>query len=409
MKQSIIIVSVLLAFLGYAKAQDTVTYGSGRYLFNPRNMNNLRAEPQQMHLKYRLMLPYFPSAGQRIYGIAMTIEDETFASYQGGTIGLYVLRNGLPVLVDTVTMDSASARCYFKYEGQSWGYHSYIAPCYELVFKNCEKEELIMSGSDTILLAIVDSTQFAVPPTNPAAPTHYYLPLYCAFDGYGTQPYYDRQNNFFGALDPNDPQSWEDNTMGVGFWGGLFPMLEPDHPHCPAIKAPSVVEQGDDWVTLSWNSTECDSFELVISTPLDTTITLADTSYTLTGLPSGYYYYAYLQSLCHHVCCAHDTVVRGARSALVYFLVNTGINDADDGVPSITLQPNPAYDIVEMTAATGITLVEAFSENGALAYRTAADGHSTVHIDVSGWSTGSYLLRIHTSEGVASRKLVVRH
>ena len=120
MKQSIIIISVLLAFLGYAKAQDTVTYGSGRYLFNPRNMNNLRAEPQQMHLNYRLMLPYFPSAGQKIYGIAMTIEDETFASYQGGTTALWHIGQRSMGTAQQISMcpDGRQAVTYYAYTPQ---------------------------------------------------------------------------------------------------------------------------------------------------------------------------------------------------------------------------------------------------------------------------------------------------
>ncbi len=92
----------------------------------------------------------------------------------------------------------------------------------------------------------------------------------------------------------------------------------------------------------------------------------------------------------------------------------TDIVENCDGIddrlpPAVTVGPVPASDHIAIGAATGITLVEAFSENGALAYRTALNGHSSANIDVSRWPTGSYLLRIHTSEGVASRKLVVRH
>ena len=89
--------------------------------------------------------------------------------------------------------------------------------------------------------------------------------------------------------------------------------------------------------------------------------------------------------------------------------VSIWLNDPGDGIstaaePSVTLTPNPAGDRVAVAAEGGVTLVEAFAENGACAYRVESPAAT---IDVSRWTPGTYLLRIHTPQGIATRKLTV--
>ena len=89
--------------------------------------------------------------------------------------------------------------------------------------------------------------------------------------------------------------------------------------------------------------------------------------------------------------------------------VSIWLNDPGDGIgtaaePAVTLTPNPAGDHVAIAAEGGVTLVEAYAENGACTYRVESPAAT---IDVSRWTPGTYILRIHTPQGVATRKLVV--
>jgi hypothetical protein len=69
--------------------------------------------------------------------------------------------------------------------------------------------------------------------------------------------------------------------------------------------------------------------------------------------------------------------------------------------------PNPAAEKARVVSSFGISLVEVYIPGGALVLSQRADGLH-VDLDVGRWPAGTYLVRIHTPQGVAVKKLVVR-
>ena len=77
------------------------------------------------------------------------------------------------------------------------------------------------------------------------------------------------------------------------------------------------------------------------------------------------------------------------------------LNDRFTGV-----LPNPAAGKARVVSSFGMSLVEVFDLNGAAVLKRRTEGLYT-DIDVSRWPAGTYLVRIHTPQGVATKKLVV--
>ena len=68
--------------------------------------------------------------------------------------------------------------------------------------------------------------------------------------------------------------------------------------------------------------------------------------------------------------------------------------------------PNPAAEKVRVVSSFGMSMVEVFDLNGTAVLKRRTDGLYT-DIDVSHWPAGTYLVRIHTPQGIATKKLVV--
>ena len=71
------------------------------------------------------------------------------------------------------------------------------------------------------------------------------------------------------------------------------------------------------------------------------------------------------------------------------------------------VMPNPAVGTAKVVSSFGMSMVEAYDMSGTLVHRQKADVLATT-LDVRHWPTGTYLLRIHTPQGTATKKLVVR-
>jgi len=76
--------------------------------------------------------------------------------------------------------------------------------------------------------------------------------------------------------------------------------------------------------------------------------------------------------------------------------------------PAVTLSPNPTAESVTVSAdGAAITLVEVFAQDGTRFSSIQTDGAQSLAVDTSRWPQGSYMLRIHTTRGVATRKLAI--
>ena len=125
-----------------------------------------------------------------------------------------------------------------------------------------------------------------------------------------------------------------------------------------------------------------------ILTPPDTTILSSDTTYIGDTL------------------IVTDTVIFGGDTIIttdtILSIQNGSMLERLTGV-----MPNPAVGTAKVVSSFGMSMVEAYDMSGTLVHRQKADGLATT-LDVRRWPTGTYLLRIHTPQGTAVKKLVVR-
>ena len=71
--------------------------------------------------------------------------------------------------------------------------------------------------------------------------------------------------------------------------------------------------------------------------------------------------------------------------------------------------PNPVTGRAKVVSSFGLTMVEAFNAAGEKVHELRLpDTPLTVTLDVSRWPTGTYILRLHTPQGVATKKLIVK-
>ena len=85
----------------------------------------------------------------------------------------------------------------------------------------------------------------------------------------------------------------------------------------------------------------------------------------------------------------------------------TGVTAADMVSRYVTVQPNPATEEARVLSSFGIEGVEVFDAEGRRVAELRGEGLEA-RIDVRGWAAGSYLLRVATPLGTATKKLLVR-
>ena len=72
-----------------------------------------------------------------------------------------------------------------------------------------------------------------------------------------------------------------------------------------------------------------------------------------------------------------------------------------------TLLPNPATERVQVLSSFGLSRIELYNAAGVRVHEQKTTGHSLT-LDVSALPAGPYLVRIATTAGTVTRKLVVQ-
>ena len=85
----------------------------------------------------------------------------------------------------------------------------------------------------------------------------------------------------------------------------------------------------------------------------------------------------------------------------------TGVSQADMVSRYVTVQPNPATEEARVLSSFGIERIDAYTGDGRCILSQKADGLQAV-LDVRGWASGTYLLRVTTPMGTTTKKLLVR-
>jgi len=81
---------------------------------------------------------------------------------------------------------------------------------------------------------------------------------------------------------------------------------------------------------------------------------------------------------------------------------NVGINELND--VSISLTPNPANDVLTITSDNAIENYEIFNVSG----QSVLAGTNGTSIDISSLESGTYLVRVTSDNGIATKKLMVQ-
>jgi hypothetical protein len=208
-------------------------------------------------------------------------------------------------------------------------------------------------------------------------------------------------------------------------WAGLLPIIEeppcnPDTLSCPVVEEllarpidslnvefiwPSLPHHQFFQVSVCRPGTppdagtiyNADSSPLVVTDRWDTTAT----------------YVAYIRTQRHRHCHPNDTLVWSDWIGPVTFFGHqpsdpTGIATADRAPQLFTLTPNPAKKRVRVHSDYALKSVEVFDAQGRQVLSATAEGN-VIELDISQWPSGSYVVRVHTQHGTASKRLVVEN
>ncbi len=100
-----------------------------------------------------------------------------------------------------------------------------------------------------------------------------------------------------------------------------------------------------------------------------------------------------------------DTTIIGGDTIVNYDTILT-VGQADLLQRLTGVMPNPAAEKARVVSSFGMSMVKVYNASGALVHTQRADG-LYVDLDVSRWPAGTYLVRIHTPQGIATKRLVV--
>ena len=75
----------------------------------------------------------------------------------------------------------------------------------------------------------------------------------------------------------------------------------------------------------------------------------------------------------------------------------------------VVISPNPTKGEVKVTSSVGMTLVEVYNTAGVkVAEKQVSVNDLQTRLDIGDLPHGSYIVRVHTSVGLAVKKLVVQ-
>ena len=197
----------------------------------------------------------------------------------------------------------------------------------------------------------------------------------------------------------------------------IFPIIDPlfDTTLCHEVSNVRVAERTDSSATLMWDSGDGGPWEVAFGNITDQweDFTITRTSVptlTVSGLEVGTQYFALVRGYCS------VTEEYGDWSSPVEVEVY-GHHDPPDppigiaGVGNedrfVTLMPNPASSWVTVVSSYLPSRYEVFDMKGVKVLEQKAEGISA-KLDLSGLESGTYVLAVHLSHGVVTKRLVVR-
>ena len=405
MKKIVCVALFCVAYIIPIKAQDAVHYGDSCYLFNPIEVSQCIADRFTNYNAYAgisdgfVAYEYILSKATSIYGIAVTMFRNIVDDVDSGgyTIYLYGADTEANInFIDSATSYSRATEFIYSAMNGNEQVDSKV-PCYEYFFSHphiinstiyltCRKDHTNYYYTNGLGICVaIDRThgQHWIDPVDwSSIPPQYIL---------GAEPQY--------VLGAND------------YWGGYFPIIQPERVDCTApVAEVSVTEDGDAVLTWEMVSDSCQLSLTQSNMPVDSglVVVLTDNGYTATGLAGGgTLYAARLRTQCHHHCPAHaNSLVWSDWGRATYFRIgNQGVLGAEPVEWSLT--PNPAHGSATVQCETGMTSVELMTVKGERIMLRDIAGQQTCTLDLAGLARGIYIVQVTMPKGTAARKLAV--
>ena len=231
------------------------------------------------------------------------------------------------------------------------------------------------------------------------------------------------------------PNTWSDLRTGdlsvpAGYGGYNFYFgqsmvihIQPktDEVACEPVTGLEMVERGSSSARFQWEGSEGQSMYKVAyglaKDSIDTYQTVETTinEFEVGNLQSGVWYAMTVQGKCRHTCqypnglTAHDTVMWSEWCDTVKFYVGEEPLSVDE-VPAqqIAMMPNPAHLQTLVRSDAAMSQIEVYALDGRLMSRQILKDANEAVVDLSALAPDTYMLRVYTEKGLATKKLVVR-
>ena len=103
-----------------------------------------------------------------------------------------------------------------------------------------------------------------------------------------------------------------------------------------------------------------------------------------------------------------DTIINGNDTIITCDTI-LGIEDLGLLGRLTGVMPNPAAETAKVVSSFGMSRIEAYNMAGERVHeQRVPDGSLSATLDLRRWPAGAYILRIHTPQGIATKKLSVR-
>ena len=197
----------------------------------------------------------------------------------------------------------------------------------------------------------------------------------------------------------------------------IYPIIDLDfdttieHEHCQRVTSLAVVESTDSTATLMWDAVNSVRWEVkygMVGMDEENYRVLPSSvpTITLRGLVAGVQYKVYVRGWCP---CDSSW---GAWSEPKTFSLRHGGDE--QGIAEVCdldrythLMPNPAHGVVSVVSSLRLERVAVYDLSGRCVVEQEASGISEV-VDISSLAPGTYIAALHTSYGIATKKLVVQ-
>lgn len=326
--------------------------------------------------------------------------------YTGLECKMYVPYGNTLQMIDsaTITIDDMNPDKYRLYQ-YSMDYDENVAPWHPYYgdLSSLSSQYFIFEAFFNNEVTVSDSIFFSVNSAGNAG-----LCGWFEFHTPGSSHYtYPPLNYRIADTSATSDDPWE---QGVAYCYPLvFPIIRRDCDSCPQVRGVELFKGSSTQFFLRWESgvNHRDwqvSYGPAGTAPDDgTMLAFSQRQSSLITVDPDSHYVAYVRARCRF---ARDEW--GPWSDPIDVHLNAPSNGIDaPGAAAATLTPNPASKYVTVTAQNPIALVEAYDERGALVDRQHGNGTDALRLDTRTWSAGTYILRIHTTKGIASHNLSI--